>query len=74
VDLGSAEDYSLHYFTVEGVGDNQVELTVVEDVVGPLDATFHTSSVRVLYVIPFSSKNHIFPAPAPFKYILLFYF
>ena len=37
VDLGRSEDYSLHYLTVEAMGDNEVEVTVVEDVVGPLD-------------------------------------
>jgi hypothetical protein len=57
VDLGRAEDYSLHYLSVEALGDNEVEVTVVEDVVGPLDTPFTKPSVGLIHCIPKLSKK-----------------
>jgi hypothetical protein len=45
VDLGRSEDYGLYYFNVEATGENEVEVVVVEDVVGPLDTPSTGQSV-----------------------------
>jgi hypothetical protein len=60
VDLGRAEDYSLHYLSVEALGDNEVEVTVVEDVVGPLDTAFTKPSVGLIHCIRKLSKKLYF--------------